>query len=395
MEDVGDVENMEDMENIKSEEIEEKDFTLLQLNNYDNGKKYFKRLDLIRIISCVMVLLYHLNILQGGFLAVCTFFVLSGFLSIRLAVSKEKLSIKEYYISKIKKIYIPLLVVVSITVIYAKLNPSINWPNLKQETISVILGYNNNWQLKANLDYFTRHINSPFMHLWYISILMQFDLIFPILYVVIRKMDKKINRNISTIIVTTLTITLTILFYQMSKNQDIMQVYYNTYARSFSIFAGVLMALIHFKYNKKLPTLLELYNKVIFIIYAIALILMCIFVPADPKFYAIYMIIATIISVRLIRYSVVPKRKKEKVGKLDNIVKILAKCSYEVYLVQYPVIFFMQNVLAGNKLKVPIIILVTFIISAILQILIENDSKHKVQRIIKTAIVRCNYCVWL
>lgn len=40
-------------------------------------KEYFKRLDYIRIISCVMVLLYHLNILKGGFLAVCTFFALS------------------------------------------------------------------------------------------------------------------------------------------------------------------------------------------------------------------------------------------------------------------------------------------------------------------------------
>lgn len=40
-------------------------------------KEYYKRLDYLRIISCIMVLLYHLNILKGGFLAVCTFFALS------------------------------------------------------------------------------------------------------------------------------------------------------------------------------------------------------------------------------------------------------------------------------------------------------------------------------
>ena len=30
-------------------------------------KKYYKGLDLIRIFSCVAVLLYHLNILKGGY----------------------------------------------------------------------------------------------------------------------------------------------------------------------------------------------------------------------------------------------------------------------------------------------------------------------------------------
>ena len=39
-------------------------------------KEYCIGLDIIRGISCIMVLLYHLNILKGGFLAVCTFFSL-------------------------------------------------------------------------------------------------------------------------------------------------------------------------------------------------------------------------------------------------------------------------------------------------------------------------------
>lgn len=44
-------------------------------------KKYFKDLNIIRLIACIAVLLYHLNILKGGYLAVCTFFVLTGYLS--------------------------------------------------------------------------------------------------------------------------------------------------------------------------------------------------------------------------------------------------------------------------------------------------------------------------
>ena len=55
-------------------------------------KVYYKKLDIIRVISCIAIFLYHLNILKGGFLAVCTFFVLSGYLSCKSAFSKEKFS---------------------------------------------------------------------------------------------------------------------------------------------------------------------------------------------------------------------------------------------------------------------------------------------------------------
>ena len=57
--------------------------------------------------------------------------------------------------------------------------------NLKPETNSVLFGYNNFWQLDANMDYFAMHSSSPFIHLWYIAILMQFELIFPFIYIIL------------------------------------------------------------------------------------------------------------------------------------------------------------------------------------------------------------------
>ena len=70
-----------------------------------SSKKYYKDIDFIRVLSCIAVLLYHLNILKGGYLAVCTFFVLSGYLSCISAFRKEKLSLKEYYLNRSLKIY--------------------------------------------------------------------------------------------------------------------------------------------------------------------------------------------------------------------------------------------------------------------------------------------------
>ena len=130
----------------------------------EQAKKNYKRLNIVRMVSCILVLLYHLNIVKGGFLAVCTFFVLSGYLRFKSAFSKPTFSISKYYSKRIKKIYFPLLIVIFLTIIVAKQVESINWVNLKPESLSALLGYNNFWQLEANLDYFTRHVNSPFMH---------------------------------------------------------------------------------------------------------------------------------------------------------------------------------------------------------------------------------------
>ena len=62
----------------------------------NSSKKYYKNLDLIRIISCIAVLLYHLNLLKGGYLAVCIFFVLSGYLSVISCYKKEIYSFLYY-----------------------------------------------------------------------------------------------------------------------------------------------------------------------------------------------------------------------------------------------------------------------------------------------------------
>ena len=345
---------------------------------------YHRRLDIVRILSCILVLLYHLNVIKGGFLAVCTFFTLSGYLSCTSALKNKNFSIKLYYINRIKKLYLPLLIVVAITVIFAKINPSINWINLKPESSSVLLGYNNIWQLKANQDYFTRNINSPFIHLWYISILFQFDLIFPIAFSIFKKIENKVKTNISTIIVFLFTIITTILFYYISKTQDFMIAYYNSFARSFSILFGVLLALIHYKYNMRFSRVFQRYNIIIYSMYAILLIVLCIFLPDKIECYAIFMILTTFISTRLLSYSII---EYESIHREDNYLKLLSKMSYEVYLVQYPVIFFMQRISINDSLKVLIIAILTILISFILYFLIEGTFKKKNFNIVKNVFI--------
>ena len=198
--------------------------------------KYFEKLDLVRLVSCILVFLYHLNIIKGGFFAVCTFFVLSGYLSSISLFKKDKVSLKDYYYKKFVHLYIPLLIVTLLSLAVIYFIKDIIWITLKPETISVLGGYNNFWQIGANLDYFARHADSPFMHFWYIAILLQFDLIYPFIFMLFKYIGKKINKHFSVILLSIITIGLIVFHFYMSVHESTMFVYYNTFTRIYSLF---------------------------------------------------------------------------------------------------------------------------------------------------------------
>ena len=126
---------------------------------------YYRKLDVIRIICAIAILFYHLGYMSGGYLAVCTFFVLSGYLSVVKNIKDDNFSLKKYYLKKIKKLYIPLLLVVFLSIAVVSNIPNTYWLNIKNETTSVLLGYNNYWQINANLDYFARLMNGKGLYL--------------------------------------------------------------------------------------------------------------------------------------------------------------------------------------------------------------------------------------
>ena len=353
--------------------------------NLIGEKKYFKLLDYVRVISCLLVLLYHLNILKGGFLAVCTFFVLTGYLSTVSALRNRNFKIGTYYKNRFKKIYIPLIVVVFITLIIIKIS-GINYINLKPETSSIIFGYNNYWQLHANMDYFTRFVSSPFMHFWYIAILMQFELLFPIIFALFRKIDRAVNKNISIIIVFVLMVISIVYFYISSTNKDIMVVYYGSFTRLFSIVCGCFLGLMHARYNLNSAYIMRSFKKLIFMLYSFVLIVLSIIVSSSNKYYAVFMIITTLISMRLISYATINVGFHEKKNKF---ITTLANMSYLIYLVQYPVIFFVDKIKMSGVIKALIIIVITFIVSYVLNRFFSTRNRYLkvIKNIVITVIV--------
>lgn len=332
--------------------------------------KYYKGFDFIRAYSCLAVLLYHIGLLKGGYLAVCIFFVLSGYLAVISGFKKDDFSFKKYYLSRFKKIYLPLLIVVFISVFLFANN---DWINLKQETRSIIFGYNNFWQLNANLDYFVKLASSPFTHLWYISILIQFEILFPLIFFGLRNLGKRVGKFAPCLLTLVLGIFSYLTFRKNVFDGKLMVAYYDSFSRLFSVLFGILLGFVHVYYgsfvikNRKVRDLL-------FWIYLFIITVMCVSVNSKSPLLCFSMIFTTLISMRLIDYGKVFVFKSNR---LDSIVSFISKMSYEVYLVQYPVIFFFQGVKISDFVKVPLIIIITFIISYLLHFLFSIGKKDK------------------
>lgn len=129
------------------------------------GRRHIDGLDVLRTLAIVGVTLFHMfpERLPGGYLGVSLFFVLTGFLlayTSKRSWLEHRFRVKAYYWKRIKRIYPSLFIVLLTTIgIYQFVLPKAV-AAIRPEFLSVILGYNNWWQIAQNADYFTRLTNA-------------------------------------------------------------------------------------------------------------------------------------------------------------------------------------------------------------------------------------------
>lgn len=337
-------------------------------------KKLNLNISFIRCILCISVLLYHLNILKGGYLAVCSFFVLTGYFASKSLDKSD--SLIKYYKKRLKKIYLPLLIIVFASISIISIF-KYNLFNIKPEINSILLGYNNYWQLHANADYFAKHINSPFIHLWYIAILLQLELVFPIVYLALKKIGKKVSKFIPLVLFFALTIISTLFFYKKATTGNLMNTYYDTLIRSFSFIYGVFLYNIHSSIKRLIIPIKKIsVATILFIAYTILLCLLFIFIGASSKWFALAMILSSFITCRLIEYGTLLFIKNRVIK--SHLSNFISNISYEIYLVQYPVIFFFDSIKMNTIYKLLAIISITILISWLIHFALNIHKKDKI-----------------
>ena len=298
-----------------------------------------KGMDGLRGIAIIVITLFHMfpNVFKGGYLGVVLFFVLTGFLMVitnKKKMENKEFSVIKFYVSRIKRLYPPLLVMVFTTLgIYFFLaNDSLR--GMKMQVLSIFAGFNNFWQISQSLDYFTRIANtSPFSHLWFLSIEMQFYLIFPLLLFGLYKLEEKKGKSntIKTMLGVTVAFALIMPILYL-RGVNVTRLYYGTDTRIYALFAGMLLGWI---YTKEEETKKNFYISLSLI--GILAVSYFIFAGKMPIVYLLVLALTTILSMFLIE-----KTANSSVSLDVPILDWIGRHSYEIYLWQYPVIYLFQ-----------------------------------------------------
>lgn len=150
-----------------------------------NTEAYRKDLDLLKGIAITAVILYHLGLLQSGYLGVDLFFVINGFLvvpGICRKVQNREFGYIRFLIQRLMRLT-PLLLLacmVSLLVGFYGMLPD-DYENLGQAVVASLAYSNNLLQSITTKDYWNV-VNEykPLMQTWYLGILMEFYVVFPI-----------------------------------------------------------------------------------------------------------------------------------------------------------------------------------------------------------------------
>lgn len=155
---------------------------------------YRKDIDGLRGISVILVFLFHLNLLDGGYLGVDIFFVISGYLITGLIfgeIYQNKFSLLKFYERRIRRIF-PMLFIVSILTFpfaYILMYPD-QFIEYGESLIGASLNISNIF-FYLQSGYFEENANfKPLLHIWSISIEEQFYFIFPLIFLFFFKIFK-------------------------------------------------------------------------------------------------------------------------------------------------------------------------------------------------------------
>jgi len=150
---------------------------------------YVPALDGVRAFAVVAVMMFHGGIphMDGGFMGVDTFFVLSGFLITSLLIGewRQTLTIKlgAFWVRRARRLLPALLMMLLFVAFFAAvIVPKGTYGALRLDALSTLL-YVSNWHfILVNSNYFAENSTtaSPLLHTWSLAVEEQFYLIWPL-----------------------------------------------------------------------------------------------------------------------------------------------------------------------------------------------------------------------
>lgn len=346
--------------------------------NHQIKLNYRPEIDGLRAIAVISVIIYHIEvfisgkkILTGGFLGVDIFFVISGYLITSLIVKEflkdKKISFKNFYFRRAKRILPALLFMISVSIFFAwiYLTPD-NFIQYSNSIISSIFFYSNYFFYFEDLVYNSNDsLLKPLLHTWSLAVEEQFYILFPLFFVLCYGFIKK-NLIQSFTIILVLFFIAAILITGSNSSFG----FFSNFSRMWEILVGSLLAIleikekrISIKFEKFLPNL------------GLALIILSLVFFDNHTIHPSYLTFFPILGVFLIIHFI---ESNNLIFKFltNRIISKIGIWSYSLYLWHFPIFAFARN--RGKSLsdfdKLELLGL-TFILSIISFYLVEKPFR--------------------
>lgn len=153
-------------------------------------------LDILKGLAILSVILFHVNIFTYGYLGVDIFLVIAGYLTTKSIINqyeKGEFSYWNFLRKRIIRLW-PLLLLISIFSLslgYFTMFPT-NLKNTAETAIGTSLFLNNFVQYITAGDYWdSANEYKPLMHTWYIAVVFQFYMLYPLFFIVAKRQTKR------------------------------------------------------------------------------------------------------------------------------------------------------------------------------------------------------------
>ena len=349
-----------------------------------NTIKYRPDIDGLRAIAVISVIIYHAKIsfadtyvLNGGFLGVDIFFVISGYLITSIILReikiKKNFSFQDFYLRRSRRILPVLLIVFLFTFLlgYLFLEP-IFFSELSKSIISSIFFFSNLFFYYSGIQYDAQSsLVIPLLHTWSLSVEEQFYLIYPLILLTIIKLLKFSYHFFLSIIILSLLSSEFLSHYNQELN------FYLLTSRIWELMLGSLCAFIKIKYYKCLLKNNEI--QIIHILGTLLIFLSFVFFSDNDRNPSLITLLPVIGTVLIIFF----ESKDSIIFKIlsSKLFVFIGLISYSLYLWHYPVFAFSRIIFEGsdkNILLVKIIIpLIILILSLFTFYCIEKPFRNK------------------
>ena len=158
------------------------------------SRSYRHDLDLLKGFAIIAVMLYHAGWCKSGYLGVDVFFVLNGYFIVPQVMRQIEERRFRYFAFLEKKIFrlLPLVLLIScfaLAIGYWGMLPG-DYRFLSEEVIASSLFGNNILQAFTTQNYWAAIYHKILMHTWFLGVLMQFYVLFPLVMLLLRRWMK-------------------------------------------------------------------------------------------------------------------------------------------------------------------------------------------------------------